>query len=63
MGVFSYLNIKKPASLIWKAFSPSRDVGEGQGSSSDLSSHVNKAQSLLCSPGQSNYCSLREWFI
>ena len=50
MGVFSYLNIKKPASLIWKAFSPSRDVGEGQGSSSDLSSAI-KSQSLLCSPG------------
>ena len=41
MGVFSYLNIKKPASMIWKALSPSRDLGEAQGSSggsgSDLS--------------------------
>ena len=39
MGVFSYLSIKKPASLIWKAFSPSRDVGGG-------------SQSLLSSPGE-----------
>ena len=34
MGVFSYLSIKKPASLLWKAFSPSRDVGEVEGATS-----------------------------
>ena len=28
MGVFSYLNLKRPANLIWKAFSPGRDMGE-----------------------------------
>ena len=26
MGVFSYLNIKKPASVLWKAFSPGRET-------------------------------------
>ena len=26
MGVFSYLNIKRPASLLWRAFSPGRDA-------------------------------------
>ena len=26
MGVLSYLNIKRPASLLWRAFSPGRDV-------------------------------------
>ena len=28
MGVFSYLNLKRPANLLWKAFSPGRDIGE-----------------------------------
>ena len=28
MGVFSYLNLKRPANLLWKAFSPGRDLGE-----------------------------------
>ena len=28
MGVFSYLSLKRPANLIWKAFSPGRDIGE-----------------------------------
>ena len=28
MGVFSYLNLKRPASFIWKALSPSREIGE-----------------------------------
>ena len=59
MGVFSYLNIKKPASMIWKALSPSRDLGEAQGSSggsgSDLSMsqddvHMVKVRRGLCSP-------------
>ena len=59
MGVFSYLNIKKPASMIWKALSPSRDLSEGQGSSggsgSDLSVsqddvHMVKVRRGLCSP-------------
>ena len=59
MGVFSYLNIKKPASLIWKALSPSRDLGETQsgsgGSGSDLSVsgedvHMVKVTRGLCSP-------------
>ena len=59
MGVFSYLNIKKPASLIWKALSPSRDLGEAQsgsgGSGSDLSVsgedvHMVKVTRGLCSP-------------
>ena len=59
MGVFSYLNIKKPASMIWKALSPSRDLGEAQGSSggsgSDLSVsqddvHMVKVRRGLCSP-------------
>ena len=59
MGVFSYLNIKKPASMIWKALSPARDLGEGQGSSggsgSDLSVsqddvHMVKVRRGLCSP-------------
>ena len=59
MGVFSYLNIKKPASMIWKALSPSRDLGVAQGSSggsgSDLSVsqddvHMVKVRRGLCSP-------------
>ena len=28
MGVFSYLNLKRPASFIWKALSPSREFDE-----------------------------------
>ena len=59
MGVFSYLSIKKPASMIWKALSPSRDLSEAQGSSggsgSDLSVsqddvHMVKVRRGLCSP-------------
>ena len=59
MGVFSYLNIKKPASMIWKALSPSRDLGEAEGGSggsgSDLSEcqedlHMVKVRRGLCSP-------------
>ena len=41
MGVFSYLNLKRPANLIWKAFSPGRDLGEEKeegGSSGNLNS-------------------------
>ncbi len=30
MGVFSYLSLKKPAALLWKAFSPSRDIIEDE---------------------------------
>ena len=38
MGVFSYLNIKRPASFIWKTFSPGRELGEEKsGNGSDLS--------------------------
>ena len=41
MGVFSYLNIKKPASVLWKAFSPGREtVPEDSPSSSSSSSVV-----------------------
>ena len=28
MGMFSYFNLRKPASLLWKAFSPAREAGE-----------------------------------
>ena len=44
MGVFSYLNIKKPASMIWKALSPSRDLGEAQGSSGGSGSDLSVSQ-------------------
>ena len=43
MGVFSYLSLKRPANLIWKAFSPGRDIGEekedggSEGSGGDIS--------------------------
>ena len=47
MGVFSYLNIKKPASLIWKALSPSRDLGEAQGGSGDSGSDLSECQEDL----------------
>ena len=41
MGVFSYLNIKKPASVLWKAFSPGREtVPEDSPSSSSSSGTV-----------------------
>ena len=41
MGVFSYLNIKKPASVLWKAFSPGREtVPEDSSSSSSGSGTV-----------------------
>ena len=41
MGVFSYLNIKKPASVLWKAFSPGREtVPEDSPSSSSSSGSV-----------------------
>ena len=35
MGVFSYLSIKRPASFIWKAFSPSRELNEDKSESSN----------------------------
>ena len=35
MGVFSYLSFKKPAALLWKAFSPSREIGEDQSNEPD----------------------------
>ena len=44
MGVFSYLNIKKPASMIWKALSPSRDLSEAQGSSGGSGSDLSVSQ-------------------
>lgn len=31
MGVFSYLNLKRPANFIWKTFSPGRDLGDEKG--------------------------------
>ena len=38
MGVFSYLNIKKPASVLWKAFSPGRETAPEDSPSSSSSS-------------------------
>ena len=40
MGVFSYLNIKKPASVLWKAFSPGRETAPEDSSSSSSASSV-----------------------
>ena len=40
MGVFSYLNIKKPASVLWKAFSPGRETAPEDSPSSSSSSVV-----------------------
>ena len=40
MGVFSYLNIKKPASVLWKAFSPGRETAPEDSPSSSSDSVV-----------------------
>lgn len=55
MGVFSYLNIKKPASMIWKALSPSRELSEANNdSNSDISGSLNNEEGIIkrgfCSP-------------
>ena len=35
MGVFSYLNLKRPAALIWRTFSPGRELGPDKAGTSD----------------------------
>ena len=55
MGVFSYLNIKKPASIIWKALSPSRELSDANNdSNSDISNSLNNEEGVIkrgfCSP-------------
>ena len=54
MGVFSYLNIKKPASIIWKALSPGRDIENTSETSSEVSGNVAGEEVIIkrgfCSP-------------
>ena len=54
MGVFSYLNIKKPASMIWKALSPSRDIDNTSDAGSEVSASVGSEEVVIkrgfCSP-------------
>ena len=51
MGVFSYLNIKKPASMIWKALSPGRELSEVTGdNNSDTTEENTEIKRGMCSP-------------
>ena len=57
MGVFSYLNIKKPASMIWKALSPSRELGETQGGPGEPGTDISGSQEENLGRIKRGFCS------
>ena len=51
MGVFSYLNLKRPANFIWKTFSPGRDLGEDKDGDSQRTLNSSSGDVSLVSTG------------